>query len=514
MKLIKIGNSPKCDLKLDSEFVSALHAEMTILDDGQILLEDKNSKNGTKVGNKRIEPGKEITVQRGDLITFADTQLVWARIPAAEKLSDYKVVYNVGSNYRNDIILNSQSVSRYHASVRLGKNGKMFIHDNGSKNGTLVNGVRIEANKDVRIKKGDNIICGAEDITERVASLFPQTNLIKIAGIAGAVLALLLVIFLIIKPEPDPDAPESIDPTEFRPATVYVRACYHYNVVFKDNPIPEDIWDGKISFNAIPYQATAFFLDSLGRMATNRHVAVPWEYRNKDEENFIRNQIEKLLPRDGNAETIKAFLKTPLGEYFKTYALTRSKTYEEAIENIVLATDRIRKSSYDISGEIDYLTVGYRGNYYTHEDEFQRCNVIVASDSKDIDLAILQLNNKTTPANIERVFNPDKFFLGKLEPQKEVLYTIGYPAGIAWGMDDKSKSLEPTIRETKCSKEPGKFDFEFQANSVGGSSGSPVFDRTGALVGVLYGGYQIAGGSTMAVHAKFLKKMYDEEVNM
>ena len=47
MKLIKIGNSPKCDLKLDSEFVSALHAEMTILDDGQILLEDKNSKNGT-----------------------------------------------------------------------------------------------------------------------------------------------------------------------------------------------------------------------------------------------------------------------------------------------------------------------------------------------------------------------------------------------------------------------------------------------------------------------------------
>ena len=58
MKIIKIGSSQSCDIVLDSNFVSSLHAEMTILDDGQIILEDKNSKNGTQVGNKRIEPGK------------------------------------------------------------------------------------------------------------------------------------------------------------------------------------------------------------------------------------------------------------------------------------------------------------------------------------------------------------------------------------------------------------------------------------------------------------------------
>ena len=83
MRLIRIGTAQNCDLKLDSEFVSSLHAEMTILDDGQIILEDKNSRNGTKVGNKKIEPGKEVTVQRGDLITFADSiscedVLAWA----------------------------------------------------------------------------------------------------------------------------------------------------------------------------------------------------------------------------------------------------------------------------------------------------------------------------------------------------------------------------------------------------------------------------------------------------
>ena len=513
MKLIRIGNSPQCDLKLDSEYVSALHAEMTILDDGQIILEDKNSRNGTMVGNKKIEPGKEVNVQRGDLITFADTQLVWARIPAAEKLSNYKAVYNIGSNYRNDIILNSQTVSRYHASIRIGKDGKVYIRDNGSRNGTMVNGVKITPNKDERIKKGDNVVCGAEDITDQIIPLIPKNNLLKYAGIAIGALLLALIIGFGVKAINKGDSSPDMDPTIYRPATVYVRACYHYVVIFKDNPMP-DVWDGKIEFTATPYQATAFFLDSLGRMGTNRHVAVPWEYRDKNVENYIRQQIEDLRPTDKTAEAINEFISTPFGEKVKLYAIKTCSTEAAAISTIIKVTDRIRKSDFEISGEIDYMTVGYPGNYYTHEDEFQRCNVIKVSDNPDIDLAILQLNNKTTPKNIKKVFSPETFFEGRLEPQKDVLYTTGYPAGIGWGQDDKTKSLEPNIRETKCSKEPGKYDFEFQSNSIGGSSGSPVFNKKGQLVGVLHSGYQVAGGATMAAHAKFLKKMYDEEVNM
>ena len=192
MKIIKIGSSQSCDIVLDSNFVSSLHAEMTILDDGQIILEDKNSKNGTQVGNKRIEPGKEVSIQRGDRITFADTPLVWAKVPAPEKLAAYKSVYNIGSNFRNDIILNSQTVSRYHASLRVGKDGKMYIHDNGSRNGTMVNGVKIAANKDVRIKKGDNIVCGTEDVTDQVTALLPKSNTGMNAAIVGGVVGLLV----------------------------------------------------------------------------------------------------------------------------------------------------------------------------------------------------------------------------------------------------------------------------------------------------------------------------------
>lgn len=518
MKLIRIGNSQSCDLKLDSEYVSALHAEMTILDDGQIILEDKNSRNGTTIGNKKLEPGKEVTVQRGDMITFADTPLVWARIPAAEKLANYKAVYNIGSNYRNDIILNSQTVSRYHASVRLGKDGKMYIRDNGSRNGTMINGVKIAANKDERIKKGDNIVCGAEDVTDQIAALFPKNGMKNIITAAAAVLAAAVVIlgayFLWPKGTGEDGPTGPIDPQQYRPAVVYVRASYHYVIDFEDNPMPGQ-WDGKLSFNdQIYYQATAFFLDSLGRMGTNRHVAVPWEYVTKEDEDNIRQEIEDLLPHSREDSEINKFLETNLGQTVLKYAYSKSITREAFVKKVYDLCDRIRKSHYTIGGSLNFITLGYPGNYYTHEDEFQRCNVLVASDNKDIDLAILQLNNKTTPKEINCLFTPDNYYTDRLDPLKDQLYVIGYPAGIIWGMDDKSKSLEPTIRETKCSKEPGRYDFEFQANSVGGSSGSPVFNNKGQLVGILFSGYQIAGGATKAVHSKFLKKLYEDYVNL
>ena len=545
MKIIKIGSSQSCDIVLDSNYVSSLHAEMTILDDGQIILEDKNSKNGTMVGNKRIEPGKEVNVQRGDRITIADTPLVWAKVPVAEKLTNYKSVYNIGSNYRNEIILNSQTVSRFHASVRIGKDGKTYIHDNGSRNGTMVNGVKVAANKDVRIKKGDNIVCGTEDVTDQIAGVMPKTNMGLIYGIAGAVgvLALIGIIFALWpKGEAEPVAvandstyvapstPSSVSPEKYRNTVVYVGAQYHYIAEFEDNPMP-DTWNGKIEDIAAqqPYSATAFFLDRKGYMGTNRHVAVPWEYRSAEEDNRIRESIEYRIElmrrtcmfmqtgderlttsnkgRDFSMPTMQAFAQTALFKAINDH-IGKFANWQGELNKII---DRLSRSRYNITGAIDYIMVGYAGKNYTHLDEFQRCDVVADSKDKEIDVALLQLNDKKTPEDVELVFEPSNFNTERLVPLKDKLFTIGYPAGLSWALDKRAKSLEPSIKETKCSKEPSKYDFEFQEQSVGGSSGSPVFNEAGQLVGVLWGGTSIAGGYTKAVQSKFLKKIYDEE---
>ena len=59
MKLLRIGSSNNCNIIYHNSFVSGVHAELLMTDDGQLFLTDKNSLNGTFVGNTRLNPNEE-----------------------------------------------------------------------------------------------------------------------------------------------------------------------------------------------------------------------------------------------------------------------------------------------------------------------------------------------------------------------------------------------------------------------------------------------------------------------
>jgi len=62
----------------------------------------------------------------------------------------------IGRHGKNDIVLRDSSVSRHHASfMKEGEN--LFVTDEGSKNGTIVNGLKVES---VRLEDGDVIRIG------------------------------------------------------------------------------------------------------------------------------------------------------------------------------------------------------------------------------------------------------------------------------------------------------------------------------------------------------------------
>jgi len=175
MKLIRVGRSSSCDIVLPSENVSSLHAEILVMDSGEIFIEDKNSSNGTKVGNKKIAPNTEVAIRRGDYVVLADMELPWSRVPAADNLKNYKQVVNIGTSFKNDLVIEGTYCSRYHASLRISKNGrKAFIHDSNSRNGVKVNGVKIQPGKDTEIKRGDVVLCGDTDITEDLKPYLPN----------------------------------------------------------------------------------------------------------------------------------------------------------------------------------------------------------------------------------------------------------------------------------------------------------------------------------------------------
>ena len=141
MRLLKVGRDPSCDIVLQSQRVSALHAEITVLNNGDILLEDKNSRNGTFIMNNPIKPGVQVNIKRGDAIRFADVELIWNQIPSPEDNSGYKAIYGIGSNFRNEIQINGNTASRFHATLKIDKKGHATLQDH-SKNGTTVNGQR------------------------------------------------------------------------------------------------------------------------------------------------------------------------------------------------------------------------------------------------------------------------------------------------------------------------------------------------------------------------------------
>jgi sigma-B regulation protein RsbU (phosphoserine phosphatase) len=73
-----------------------------------------------------------------------------------------KALVTIGRSKRNDLVLADQWLSRNHAEIRQ-ENGSFFIYDLESRNGTLVNGVRI-GNK-AQLQNGDVVTLGDQTLT-------------------------------------------------------------------------------------------------------------------------------------------------------------------------------------------------------------------------------------------------------------------------------------------------------------------------------------------------------------
>lgn len=548
--LLKVGRADACQIRLTSPNVSSLHAEILVLDDGKVIVIDRNSTNGTYVGNQRLVPGEERNVRRGELVRFADTDLNWAQVPQPENYDNMKTVVAIGSDYRNNLVEDDPFVSRFHAILLVDKKNHAFIRDLGSRNGTIVNGLRIQAHKDVPVKAGDKILLGNKDITAKLAPSMPKKGAVLkwaaiTGGIAACVAAIIVGVFFLIPHNGSNWAgcTHAWQPTQASKAVVYITAMYTRYAVMEDHPISDEIWQevmGGIYRNVevrtgeIPYEinqsycATAFFIDDDGRMGTNRHVAVPWDKAytdpneikrlNDDVDEFVQNLLPPFI---SNYDEI-ALMNTTLDSnpLWKMVVMQASKEYNAGrqtnpVSYINSLIRQLRKCKISNTGRLVEIKVGYPGRNYTHDDEFERCIVSTVSENPDIDLAILQLNTKKTPAGIDRVFDVQNYYKGELEPLKEKLVWIGYPRGTAWNLDQSTHSLDPQIRETMIAKVPSKYNFEVQGEVQGGASGSPVYNpKNGLLYGVLWGRYAAGATYGQAVQAKYLWELYKKDLGI
>jgi pSer/pThr/pTyr-binding forkhead associated (FHA) protein len=84
---------------------------------------------------------------------------------------------SIGRHSENDIVLKDMGVSRYHATVE-GREQKLFVFDAGSKNGTIVNGTKVES---AELHHGDVVRIG-KNCTIKVSVPSPKKKESTITG--------------------------------------------------------------------------------------------------------------------------------------------------------------------------------------------------------------------------------------------------------------------------------------------------------------------------------------------
>lgn len=82
---VSIGRAAANAVVLDDKSVSKIHASLSIGADGDLLLADTGSTNGTFLNGKRIAYGKAVKITEQDKIAFGDVEVVLERSQPAEE---------------------------------------------------------------------------------------------------------------------------------------------------------------------------------------------------------------------------------------------------------------------------------------------------------------------------------------------------------------------------------------------------------------------------------------------
>ena len=267
---------------------------------------------------------------------------------------------------------------------------------------------------------------------------------------------------------------------------------------------------------------TGFFIDNKGSIITNRHVAQPNLDMSKAKDaymNLVRGVKEFLEYGKSQMQQQYAELERmksdcsyyDLDTYTYHYDSNKlsyindqqnelEKNYNETVK-ILESIEGIEPSNIKVKS-VCKIGLAYNDTYVTSEDDFfgnNACVVTKVSEKDDVDLALIQLKNQTTPEKayifdltgdrkknesiIDKINNSfsgdDNDGSLKIDQQ---LYMIGYNAGLILGSTKQGIKVQMT--SGKLTQLPDGQRLLYSIPTVQGSSGSPVVDEFGNLVGV------------------------------
>ena len=183
-----VGKGDDANVKLENDRISRNHLQLVYNAEGTLHVTDLGSTNGTFLNGFKLQAGEDKLLKPKDKLQLAGVNGILIVVERAtinkvintqtdifEKLKRKRQI-TIGRNSDCDVILDSETISRYHATVRLMGDGTYSIKDLGSRNGTFINGKKVKGI--AKISLTDKIYIGrhqlslkgkAKDLSEELA---------------------------------------------------------------------------------------------------------------------------------------------------------------------------------------------------------------------------------------------------------------------------------------------------------------------------------------------------------
>jgi len=547
----RLGRDPTLDLPFDpdDDVVSAVHARVWRDADGSWWIEDLGSTNGTWLNGRRIaaaEPlrgGDRVTLgQRGPALRvrlpgeMARTRAEPAADPALPPLKLRRVAGGedllghgreilIGRSATCTIPLRTVAdtvVSKRHAAVAFDESGAATVTDLDSRNGTFVNGQRVRG--PAMLKVGDRVMLGwhgplfevrtlgAASLPEGQGAAYrprlqpPKTlaGIVQVArGEAGAAVRARAGVFL--RSLARQVARESS--ATFRVAAVLVvvlafAAVLVYRSAARERAAAETrLASAERAFAAQLRAASEAQLraDSvIGRLRRDLTAA-----RQKSVPRSVVAGLEAQL-RDAESRAGAAVGPSTVADFSRVAAENQGAV---GLVIVRYQADSVMGSGFVITPSGYLLTNGHvvqdpaRGRPRAIEVVMAdtrtplAAELVAASDVQDQDIAVLKIRNFHGAAVRTIDWN------GRGVRQGAPAALIGFPRGTQLAFDP-SGFVRTTMFAGVIAKSTGEW-IQFAGSTDAGSSGSPVFDAEGAVIGVHYGAYAAPGGESAPVPLGF-----------
>ena len=278
---------------------------------------------------------------------------------------------------------------------------------------------------------------------------------------------------------------------------------------------------------------TGFVISRNGEIITNNHVV------NHKDENF-KNELVNFFSEENSKiySKIKMYgdsinqvnytldqFSNQLDLFDKEELLTKNSEYinkRNLLIDIYNSIDNLNFNNSVSKLIIHRLGVAYNNTHVSDFNDLQECVVVKTSENEKIDLALIQTKNKTFNTKPNLIFNfednnpntienPEKYKKRNIKnPIKinEDVFMIGFNQGFS--LANTKQGIKSQFTSGKISQENDGERILYTIPTLEGSSGSPIVDKWGNLVGVNFAKIRNSQSFSFGVPVYEVKKFYEK----